>query len=70
MPYGYGPHASRRAFGHGGNQSSMAFADPEHGLVVIAIYNGRPGEAAHAQRSRELAGVIYEELGLANAEKS
>ena len=29
MPYGYGPHASARSFGHSGNQSSCAFADPD-----------------------------------------
>src|SRR5690606_3690664 len=32
VPYGFGKHASLRAFGHGGSQSSIGFADPEHRL--------------------------------------
>ena len=34
LPYGYGPHASYRTFGHNGHQSATAFADPERQLVV------------------------------------
>ena len=44
-PYGYGDHAGRDAFGHGGRQSSLVFADPEHGLSVAFAANGMPGEA-------------------------
>ena len=67
VPYGYGPHASPRTFGHSGSQSSSAFADPEHGLVVVCICNGMPGEPAHQARMRALHGAIYTDLGLAGA---
>ena len=62
--YGFGPHASMRAFGHGGNQSSLGMADPEHGLVVAVVFNGMPGEPAHATRMRETMTAIYEDLSL------
>ncbi len=62
--YGFGPHASQRAFGHGGNQSSLGMTDPEHGLVVAVVFNGMPGEAAHAERMRSLMKAIYEDLAL------
>lgn len=64
-PYQYGPHASRRTFGHSGNQSSVAFADPEHALVACVAFNGLPGEAKHQQRVREVLASLYEELDLA-----
>ncbi|HEY8747726.1 MAG TPA: serine hydrolase domain-containing protein [Tepidisphaeraceae bacterium] len=64
LPYGYGPHASHRTFGHNGHQSATAFADPEHGLVVTLVCNGMPGEPAHHKRMREIHTIIYEELGL------
>jgi CubicO group peptidase (beta-lactamase class C family) len=63
VPYGLGPHASPRAFGHGGSQSSASFADPEHGLAVVVICNGRPGEPAHQKRIRAILAAIYEDLG-------
>jgi CubicO group peptidase (beta-lactamase class C family) len=64
MPYGYGRHASLRAFGHGGMESSIAFADPEHGLAVACILNGMPGERAHHIRMNEILSALYEDLGL------
>ena len=64
VPYGYGLHASRNAFGHGGRECMSAFADPEHDLVVIANFNGMPGEPRHNQRVREFNTAIYEDLGL------
>ena len=63
-PYGYGRHASRRTFGHGGFQSSTGFADPEHRLVVALLTNGNPGEPRHTERFRDLTEAIYEDLGL------
>jgi CubicO group peptidase (beta-lactamase class C family) len=63
-PYGYGPHASFRTFGHGGSQSSTAFADPHHGLAVALAFNGMPGEAHHDQRLRAVLAALYEDLGL------
>lgn len=64
VPYGFGPHASGRAFGHGGSQSSIAFADPEHSLAVAVICNGTPGEAKHQRRMRQVLAAVYEDLGL------
>jgi CubicO group peptidase (beta-lactamase class C family) len=64
LPYSFGRHASPRAFGHGGSQSSAGFADPEHGLVVAVVFNGMPGEAAHNNRIRDVASAVYEDLGL------
>lgn len=67
-PYGFGPHASDRAFGHGGNQTSMGMADPAHGLAIVVVFNGMPGDAAHQQRMHAVIGAIYEDLGLARGE--
>ena len=66
VPYGYGRYCSPRTFGHGGAQSSIGFADPEHGLVVAWVANGRPGEPQHNRRNRVLNEAIYRDLGLAN----
>jgi CubicO group peptidase (beta-lactamase class C family) len=68
IPYGYGPHASPRTFGHSGQQSSVAFADPEHGLVVALAFNAMPGEQKHEQRIRTVLPAIYEDLGLAGGQ--
>jgi CubicO group peptidase (beta-lactamase class C family) len=63
MPYGYGRDASLRTFGHGGLESSVGFADPEHGLAVGCILNGMAGERHHA-RIHEILTALYEDLGL------
>lgn len=65
IPYGFGDHASMRAFGHGGRQSAIALADPEHQLVVALAFNGMPGEKENDQRTRPILTALYEELGLA-----
>ena len=65
VPYGYGPHASPETFGHSGNQSSCAFADPTRGLAVAWVTNGLPGELAHQRRQIEVNTAIYEDCGLA-----
>lgn len=65
VPYGFGPHCSPRTFGHGGHESSVAFADPEHGLVVAWVCNGMPGAARHDDRNHRINAAIYEDLGLA-----
>ncbi len=64
VPYGFGPHASPRAFGHSGSQSSIGMADPEHGLVVTIVFNGMAGEKRHDARIRAVLAMLYEELGL------
>jgi CubicO group peptidase (beta-lactamase class C family) len=65
VPYGYGPHASPDTFGHSGNQSSCAFADPARGLVVCWVTNGLPGEIAHQKRQQAVNKAVYEDLGIA-----
>ncbi len=64
--YGFGPHASPDTFGHSGNQSSCAFADPAFDLVVAWACNGMPGEAAHQARARAINAAIYRDIGLAS----
>jgi CubicO group peptidase (beta-lactamase class C family) len=65
VPYGFGRHASPRAFGHGGARSSIGFADPQYGLVVAMVANGCPPEPIHNDRFRRLTTAVYEDLGLA-----
>jgi CubicO group peptidase (beta-lactamase class C family) len=67
VPYGFGPHASDRTFGHSGHQSTVAFADRENQLVVALVCNGMPGEVRHHIRMREILAAIYEDLGLTAA---
>lgn len=67
VPYGYGRYASEDTFGHSGAESSCAFADPAHGLVVAWAFNGMPGERLHQKRARALNSAIYEDLGLLKA---
>lgn len=62
-PYGYGPRASPRTFGHGGSQCCTAFADPEQNLAVAILWNGRPGESRHDQRLRQTLVALYEDIG-------
>jgi CubicO group peptidase (beta-lactamase class C family) len=64
VPYGYGRHASPRAFGHGGRQCCTGFADPVHGLAAALIFSGAPGEEAHQARMRDVLSSLYEGLGL------
>lgn len=64
VPYGYGQYCSPNTFGHGGSQSSIGFADPDHELAVVVVANGMPGEPRHQQRNRAINNAIYEDLGL------
>jgi CubicO group peptidase (beta-lactamase class C family) len=68
LPYHYGPHASRRAYGHSGYRSSTAFADPTHGLVVALGITGTPAEAVLRRHFDAVLAAVYEDLGLAAAE--
>ncbi len=63
--YGYGPHASWWTVGHGGHQSSVAFADVPNRLAAAVIFNGTPGEVPHDRRVRAVLAAVYEDLGLA-----
>jgi CubicO group peptidase (beta-lactamase class C family) len=65
VPYGYGRDCSPRTFGHSGRQSSIAFADPERGLVVAVGLNGLPGERRHHRRLQALTAALYGDLGFA-----
>jgi CubicO group peptidase (beta-lactamase class C family) len=62
VPYGFGVDAGESTFGHNGFQSSTAFADPEHKLVVAVVCNGACGDAAHDRRMREIDAAIYADL--------
>ena len=62
----HGRHSSRRVFGHGGAQSSMAYCDPEFGLVVAMQTNGMPGTQKHYTRMAAISDAIYEDAGLAD----
>lgn len=62
--YGFGRHTSRRAAGHGGRQSSLAFFDPAHGLAVALCCNGMPGEPANHRRTQPVLTALYEDLAL------
>ena len=65
MPYGYGPFAGARTFGHSGARSSTAFADPDAGLVVALAVNGMPSDETHRRRFERLTAALYRDLGLA-----
>ncbi len=62
VPYGYGLKSSESAFGHGGSQSSIGFADPQRQMSVVMIANGRPGEGQHQRRFRQLLAALEEDL--------
>jgi CubicO group peptidase (beta-lactamase class C family) len=65
--YATGRHSSRRAFGHGGHQSSVAFCDPEHDLVVAVVCNGMPGRERHSARLDAISRAAYVDAGIAKA---
>ncbi len=60
----HGRHSSRRVFGHGGAQSSIAYCDPQHHLVVAFQTNGMPGTDRHYARLAAVSDAIYEDTGL------
>ncbi|MBW3614797.1 MAG: beta-lactamase family protein [Actinobacteria bacterium] len=61
-----GRHCSRRAYGHGGAQSSIAYADPEYGLAVAIQTNGMPSPDQHYRRFAAISSAVYEDAGLAD----
>jgi CubicO group peptidase (beta-lactamase class C family) len=64
--YGYGPYASPRTYGHSGFRTTLAFCDPDAGLVVTCSWNGMVADdRIHSERQNALCGAIYEDLGLA-----
>jgi CubicO group peptidase (beta-lactamase class C family) len=65
VPYGYGPHASYRTFGHSGYRSVVAFGDPEQHLAVALAWNGLPTDPQHEARLHRTLETLYAELDLA-----
>ena len=59
VPYSFGRHVSGAAFGHGGQQSSVVFCDPQRNLVFAAAYNGLCGERAHHRRMADLIEAVF-----------
>ncbi len=62
LPYNFGTEASAEAFGHGGAQSSIGFADPIRHLIVIVLLNSMPGEVKHHQRMQKLLAAIWDDI--------
>lgn len=62
VTYGYGRNCSPRTYGHGGSQSSQGYCDPEQGLVVAYLFNGRPGEPQHQRRVRTFQEALQQDL--------
>lgn len=62
IPYGFGAQASKNTFGHGGSQCAIGFADPEHALSAVVLWNDMPGEPTHQARNRETCEAIYREF--------
>jgi CubicO group peptidase (beta-lactamase class C family) len=62
MPYGYGPLAGLRTWGHSGARSSTAFHDPDFGLTVALAVNGMPDDETHRARFERLTRALYEDL--------
>jgi CubicO group peptidase (beta-lactamase class C family) len=63
LPYNFGSSASADAFGHGGAQSSISFADPARELAVVILFNGMPGEPKHHARMRVVLEALWADLG-------
>jgi CubicO group peptidase (beta-lactamase class C family) len=64
--YGYGPYAGPRTYGHSGFRTTLAFCDPDAGLVAACSWNGMVADdRVHSARQNALCGAIYEDLNLA-----
>ena len=65
----FGSHCGLRTFGHLGHGSPMAYADPEHQLVVSFNGNGLPGRVVGRLIWRRISDAVYTELGLASSSR-
>ncbi|MFD7118109.1 serine hydrolase domain-containing protein [Streptomyces sp. NPDC059922] len=57
-------YASRRAFGHYGLWTSVAFADPDTGVVAAVHLNGKASQDEHQERMLAIGDAIHHDLGL------
>jgi CubicO group peptidase (beta-lactamase class C family) len=63
----YASPCSSRTFGHKGLSTSFALADPEHALVIAAVFNGMPSSSAAEQRNRGVIRAVYRDLDIYRA---
>lgn len=63
-PQLFGPACSPGTFGHTGLESTFAFADPAHGLVVAGTCVGMIGRRAAQRRQEALVEAVYRDLAL------
>lgn len=61
-PNGMGRGASIRTFGHFGQASCMAWADPDAELVVVFLCNRLLGDLAVGQRWEEISNEVWDAL--------
>lgn len=64
--FDFGRYCSKRAFGHGGARSSVAFADPDADLSVAIFFNGNCPLREHVRRINAASSAVYCDLGLAD----
>ena len=62
VPYGFGTTSSEKSYGHGGDRSSIAFADPENNLAVAICLVGLVAENIHQPRMRGLLDQLRSDL--------
>lgn len=61
-PNGMGPDATIRTFGHFGQATCMAWADPDAELVVVFLCNRLLGDLAVSKRYAELSEAVWDGL--------
>lgn len=64
--FDFGRYCSKRAFGHGGARSSVAFADPDANLSVAIFFNGNCPLREHVRRTNAVSSAVYCDVGLAD----
>lgn len=59
-----GRRSGPSSFGHDGRNASIAFADPDHDLVISIVTNGMPRPTRSWRRFRNVIESVYDELGI------